>query len=446
MYTKEELHDPTKLDTEMLAETIIMTEDNELKRLCCWAAHELARKQGIIPSSIHELYMAMGREEIAGFTVPAMNLRTLTYETARTIFASAKKIDAGALIFEIARSEMGYTEQPPMEYASMVLLAAVAEGHKGAIFIQGDHFQIKAAKFKEDRQGTVDDLKRFIDESINAGFYNIDIDSSTLVDLSKETLEEQQRYNFEVCAELTNYIREKEPEGVTISAGGEIGEVGKENSKPEEMHAFLKGYLPLVKGIGLSKMSINTGSSHGGVVLPDGSIAKVQIDFETLKVMSKLARETYKMSGCVQHGASTLPDEAFNQFPKHQASEIHLATGFQNIVFDHLPEDLVARIYAWLDEHCANERKEGQTDDQFHYKLRKKAMGPFKRELFQLPKETKEKIMTALGEKFDFLFEQLNIKGTQEHVDKYITLVEVIQEKEQVLAGKQQENDGSGDD
>ena len=79
-------------------------------------------RKGIYPASIHEFYMARGRGEFSGFTVPAINLRSMTYDLARAIFRVAKKNDSGAFVFEIARSEIGYTFQPPIEFASMVWL------------------------------------------------------------------------------------------------------------------------------------------------------------------------------------------------------------------------------------------------------------------------------------------------------------------------------------
>ena len=92
--------------------------------------------------------------------------------------------------------------------------------------------------------------------------------------------------------------------------------------------------------IGLSKISIQTGTSHGGVVLPDGSIANVNLDFGILLKLSRAARSAYGMGGTVQHGASTLPENAFGKFVESEAIEVHLATNFQNIIFDHLPEGL----------------------------------------------------------------------------------------------------------
>ena len=378
-------------------DTIILTEDHHLKRLCYWLAYEAAIQLGVIPSSIQGLYEAMGKGKVTGFTVPAMNLRTLTYDLARAIFRAANKIDAGAFIFEIAKSEIGYTDQRPLEYSSVIMLAALRENYKSPIFVQGDHFQVKAKSFLQDKNKEINPLKDLIKEAIEASFYNIDIDTSTLVDLSKTSLEEQQRLNYEVCALFTKYIRGLEPKGINISIGGEIGEVGGKNSTAEELEAFLKGYLKAVGGLkGISKISIQTGTSHGGVVLPDGSIAKVSLDFDTLKNLSETARSQYKLSGAVQHGASTLPNEAFHKFPEIGCAEIHLATQFQNIVYDYLPLPLKEKIYTWLNTNCAGEKKADTTNDQFIYKTRKNALGPFKKEIHSLPRDWRNKISSIL--------------------------------------------------
>ena len=186
----------------------------------------------------------MGRGEAGGFTVPAMNIRMATYYTARAVFRAANQAGAGAFIFEIARSEIGYTEQRPHEYAAVVLAAALREGHEGPVFFQGDHVQVNLKKYKSpDRDKELEALRTLIREEIAAGFYNIDIDTSTLVDLDKTTLDEQQAVNCDLCADFTKYIREHEPKGVTVSVGGEIGEVGGQNSNVHELHAFMRGYI-----------------------------------------------------------------------------------------------------------------------------------------------------------------------------------------------------------
>jgi hypothetical protein len=198
------------------------------------------------------------------------------------------------------------------------------------------------------------------------------------------------------------------------------------NSTVEELHAFMQGYnrslAALGNHVGISKISVQTGTSHGGVVLPDGSIADVKLDLAALAALSKVAREEYRLGGAVQHGASTLPSNALGNFPRIETAEIHLATNFQNIVFDHprLPAELRDRIRSWLEENAAGERKSGDTQEQFYYKARKKAIGPFKRELWSLPEEIRSAMAADLEKTFAFLFEQLNVNGTEDLVNRFI--------------------------
>lgn len=409
---------------------LVSSEDLPTKERCLDEIWTQAVQKGIYPASIQELYEARGQQKIGGFTVPAINLRGLSYILAQAIFRVAKKNDAGAFIFEIAKSEMGYTDQRPAEYVGVCLAAAVKEDYQGPVFIQGDHFQVNAKKYNQNPTGEVQGIKDFIKESIASGFYNIDIDTSTLVDLEKSSVKEQQKLNYEVCTELTRYIRSIEPKGITISIGGEIGEVGSQNSTPEDLDAFMEGYLEAIPdGIkGISKISVQTGTSHGGVVLPDGNIAKVKLDFEVLRNISKIGKEKYNLAGAVQHGASTLPDEAFGKFPEVETAEVHLATGFQNMIYEskHFPADLREKMYKWLQENMQKEKKPNMTEEQFIYKTRKKALGPFKKQMYNLSGEILGAIGKELEGKFDFMFNKLKVAGTKELVNKYITDVKDI--------------------
>ncbi|HEX2091519.1 MAG TPA: hypothetical protein VHG28_03915 [Longimicrobiaceae bacterium] len=401
-----------------------------------WLIGEAGRQVGIAPASIHELYMARGRGEVSSFTVPAINVRAASYDTARALFAAARELDVGALICEIARSEIGYTDQRPGEYVAVMTAAAIREGWSGPLFVQGDHFQLNAKKYRADPEAEMRAVKDLIKEALHAGFYNIDVDTSTLVDLSQEGLDAQQHTNYRLSAELTAYIRHYQPEGVTVSVGGEIGEVGTENSTPEELRAYMDGYDRELRRIaeragtavdGLAKISVQSGTSHGGTVLPDGTIADVAIDFETLRSLSEIARNEYGLSGAVQHGASTLPAAAFGNFPAVETAEIHLATNFQNLLYDHpaFPSELRERMY----EHCRRsfpeERKPTDTEQQFIYKARKKALGAFKRELWEMPEEVRATIRETLHEQFAFLFTQLRVNGTSGMVRRLVTAPEI---------------------
>jgi fructose/tagatose bisphosphate aldolase len=423
----------------------------ESKAAARWIIREAAQALGVRPASIHELYKARGRGEIAAiFTVPAINLRMLAYDSARAVFRAARKLDVGALIFEIARSEIGYTDQRPSEYVSAVLAAAIKEGFRGPVFIQGDHFQTSAKKYASAPESEVKAIRDLIAESVTAGFYNIDIDTSTLVDLAKPTLEEQQKLNSELCAAFTKFIRGLEPKGVTISVGGEIGEVGQKNSTPEDLDAFMKGHDALRDPLtGISKISIQTGTSHGGVVLPDGTLAQVAIDFEVLKILSAKARKEYGMGGAVQHGASTLPDQAFHKFVEAGTCEVHLATAFQNLIMDHkaVPEELRRDMVEWLKTNAADERKPKDTEAQFLYKTRKKAVGPFKKQFWSLPPDALAAIGADLEKTFAFLFEQLNVGGTTEVVKTCVAAPDIHQPPPAggVTAAKGESVDGLAD-
>ena len=401
-----------------------------------WIIRLAAAELGAWPASIQDVYLAAGRGEYTHRTAPAINVRALSYDTMRAAFRAALANDCKIMLFELARSEMSYTQQRQGEYVSNALGAAIKEGFTGPVFIQGDHYQVSAKKWATDPEDEVAAIKDLISDAIAAGYYNIDVDASTVVDLSLPTLEAQQELNARLTAQLTEYIREIEPDGVTVSVGGEIGEVGLRNSTVEDLQAFMTQYEAQLKGRaresgkkieGSSKISVQTGTSHGGVVLPDGSIAEVAVDFDTLRDLSDAARKDYGMGGAVQHGASTLPETAFGKFAEAGAVEVHLATAFQSMVYDHpaFPEALRDEIYAYLTANHADERKAGQTDAQFFYGARKRGLGPFKRQMWEMPVEARDAIAASLEDTFGQLMQRLRVAGSASIVDKVLPRVDV---------------------
>ena len=70
------------------------------------------------------------------------------------------QLDVRALIFEIARSEIGYTGIRPAEYAASIRAAAIKEGYQGPLFLQGDQpcetsYRDKAGKYQGQRGVTL---------------------------------------------------------------------------------------------------------------------------------------------------------------------------------------------------------------------------------------------------------------------------------------------------
>jgi hypothetical protein len=293
-----------------------------------------------------------------------------------------------------------------------------------------------------DRERELAELRTLIADEIDAGFYNIDIDTSTLVDLGRRTLADQQALNASVAADFTAFIREREPRGVTISVGGEIGEVGGRNSTVAELRAFMDGYTSALRArgrefAGVSKISVQTGTAHGGFVNPDGTVRMdVSIDLGTLEALSRAARAEYGLGGVVQHGASTLPPDAFDAFPRAGACEIHLATGFQTIVFEHpqFPRDLRDAIDAWLRTRAAADRGPGDTDEQFIYKARKKALGAFKSRMWTVDAARRGAIASALEAQFTMLMTRLNVAGTAALVARLVDAPPAAADRDREIA------------
>ena len=269
-----------------------------------------------------------------------------------------------------------------------------------------------------------EEIRRACRLAIDAGYRNIDIDSSTLVDLSKPNVDEEQRENYRRAAELTALIRTLEADGVTVSVGGEIGEVGTQNSTVEELRAYLDGYrreldarAPGAKGI--SKVSVQTGTSHGGVPLPDGGVAEVKLDFEVLRELGVVARE-YGLAGAVQHGASTLPDELFHRFPAVETAEIHLATG--------LPERAVRapRVPAGAPSRdrgvvLRQRRRRAQArPDRPAVRVHDPQEGDRAVQAPALGAATKDEILAAQRRKIAYLFTELRVNDSREMVERYI--------------------------
>ena len=271
-----------------LAWSAAFSADEATVEAARWLVWEASLELGAHSSSIQDLYLARSRGEVHGFTVPAINLRAQTFDMARTIFETAEAGGVGAVILELARSEQTYTFQRPAEYVTSVLAGAIAASWQHPVFIQGDHYQFNAAKYLADPEKMTEEIRSACRQAIAVGYRNIDIDSSTLVDLAQPNVDLEQRQNYERAAELTALIRELEPAGITISVGGEIGEVGKQNSTEPELRAYLDGFRVELErrrpgAVGISKVSLQTGTSHGGVPLPDGSIAAVKLDFEVIR-------------------------------------------------------------------------------------------------------------------------------------------------------------------
>jgi len=447
-----------KLRKEFIDKLVFETTfnpDKEAVERCRQLIRNIANNQGIILGSVYEYYKKKARDN-RKVTIPAINVRGMAYNTARAVFEAARKDKVNSLILEIAKSEIEYTDQRPAEYATSILAAAIKEGYQGHLFLQGDHFQINANKYKEDPVKERENIKRLIREAIEAGFYQIDLDMSTLVDWSQTDYDAQQKTNYKETAFLTAYVRDIEKEfgldklGIIINLGGEIGEIGKgiqgRNSTAEDLRAFMKGYLEELAILskergrqleGITKIAVQSGTQHGGIRDEKGNLIKgIKVSFNTLAELGKIAREEYGLAGVVQHGASTLNPCCFVLFtgqpsPKgfeiseellskenakllagNPVAEVHLATAYQDTILDHpvFPKELAERIKKWVLEN--HSPKEGEDQEKAYISNRKNAWGPFKFELWSLPSKIQDALRKTLVKQFsEDVFKNLGIKN-----------------------------------
>ena len=111
-----------------------------------------------------------------------------------------------------------------------------------------------------------------------------------------------------------------------------------------------------------------------------------------------------------------MQDNLLQKFVTANTLEIHLSTRFQNIIFDNLPDDFRKKIYSYLFSNYVQEWDSAWTEAQFIYRLRKKTLGHFKKELFDLTFDQKQPILDKFGKNIEAVFDKLNIKNTNDLV------------------------------
>lgn len=370
------------------------------------AINLLANEKGVSFGSSEALYRKFISGEEGGFVVPAINVRTLTFDFAKLIFSSLKELSRKHVIFELAPTEAGYTNQTPQQFASSITAGAIAAGYTGEIVLQGDHYQFSASKYAIDPETERMRLIGLIDESISVGYRNIDIDASTLVDYQRADISSQQKENVTETLALLTHIRNKYPEK-NISVGGEIGHIGDRNTIPEEVEYFLGKMKQMTNGI--NKVAVQTGTTHGGMIDDNGKNVSMPIDLELVGNLGITAKK-FGVAGIVQHGASTLPIDILSQLSSKNVVEAHLSTGWQNIFFDNLSESLKQEMYGYIRSNFMGESKSIWSETEAIYRLRKKVLGPFKEKIWSMTIEEKAPILEAWREFANQLFVAFNLK------------------------------------
>jgi hypothetical protein len=102
------------------------------------------------------------------------------------------------------------------------------------------------------------------------------------------------------------------------------------------------------------------------------------------------------------------------------------------MVYEHaqFPAELKAEMYTWVRANATEERKPNDTEEQFIYKARKKAIGPFKQKMWALSEDVRRAIGQSLEDQFSFLMTKLKINDTAADVAKFVTVPQVALDRE----------------
>jgi len=184
---------------------------------------------------------------------------------------------------------------------------------------------------------------------------------------------------------------------------------------------------------------VQTGTAHGGFINADGTLRMdVKIDLQTLAELSRVAREDYRLAGAVQHGASTLPPEAFDAFPRVGACEIHLARTSRTWC----TSTRSSRRSQARDVRVGARQRPGGAQADGHrgavpLQGAQEGARPVQAEDVELDDEARRAIGRTLEEQFTFLMTKLKIPGTAPVVARFVKApaVAIDREKEIVAAG-----------
>ena len=328
-----------------------------------------------------------------------------SYDTGRALFAAARDLKVGALIFEIARSEIGYTDQRPAEYVAVLTAAAIKEGWTGPLFIQGDHFQVNAKKYAADPEPEVRAVRDLIREAIHAGFYNIDVDTSTLVDLSQGRLDEQQELNYQPLRRAHRL----HPRATSRRASPSPSAARSARSAPRTPRRRSCAPTWTATSASWSACSAKRGSDARGALqdlrpvrhLARRRRAARRLDrrggdrlrdaADPLRHRPRRVRPRRRGAARRLHAARS-PPSAASRRSRRPRSTSPPASRTSSSTTLRSPASSASGCTSTAAPSFPDERKPTDTEEQFIYKTRKKALGAFKRELWELPEANRAEI------------------------------------------------------
>jgi fructose/tagatose bisphosphate aldolase len=303
------------------------------------------------------------------------------------------------VIYEIAKSELGYTEFDPMGFAEFIVSENDRLANTSVPFaIHGDHITVK----KPEEKGEVAEL---VAAELEAGFTTFAIDCSHM----------ENELNLAATLELAKPV---------VAAGlgleVELGEIGAKSgtaegfTRPDEAEWFIS---ELEKGgVHPNLLAINNGSIHGTYF----GTTQEGIQLELTKEIWE-AIQPWKVD-IAQHGITGTSLDKITQFIYHGIRKGNVGTFWQNISFGlamnqngnalttaeklyikrsyrGIPDELWDKMWKWAEET-------GNTGGNI-----KKANKAFVDELNKVGEEYRERITLQAYEEAIRLFEATNSAG-----------------------------------
>lgn len=347
--------------------------------------------------------------------VMAANIR-ITH-SARGIMMAAKEMNA-AVLFEIARSEVGYTGQPPQMFMDSIIKCAADTGFDQPYAVHGDHITIK-----ENTQEAIESAQDLIDAEIAAGFTSYAIDASHNFDADAETTEEQLADNIEITTKLAGLI----PEDAGLEV--EVGEVGRADPETgEKMITTVDETVTFINalheaGIKPDLLAINNGSIHGNIFDKDGNIVEqVGIDIERTKAIVDAIRPLgVKLA---QHGITGTPLRLMHLLIGAGIAKGNVGTQWQNVVVANMDPELLKKMEEWtLESEYAKKMKAKKpeiSEKELIAKNIKRSIKVFKDEIDSMDMQYTERIDEATKKSALGFFDAFKAEGTADIVRDYI--------------------------
>ena len=308
------------------------------------------------------------------------------------------------VMYEIAKSELGYTEFSPATFVEFVIRENERLGNTEVPFaIHGDHITVK-------KPDEVESVRKLIAEEMEAGFTSFAIDASHMPN----------EQNLEATSDLARPIVES---GLSLEV--ELGEIGAKSgsaegfTRPDEAEWFIRELVN--RGIHPDLLAINNGSIHGTYF---GTAKEgIQLDL-TLEIWNAIQPWQVDIA---QHGITGTSLEKIASFVNYGIRKGNVGTFWQNISFGlamdqngnalttedkgyikrsyrGIPDELWEEIWKWAVET-------GNVGGNI-----KKANKVFAAKLNAIPPQYKERIIRQAEEEAIRLFEATNSIGLAEEV------------------------------